>query len=186
MSFPRKQALAVAEELLAELCDSCWRIVVAGSLRRGKETVNDVEILFVPAIENLPDPADLFGQSIPVNLAERAIAALEASGRLSRRKNKDGVVGWGSLNKLAVHVASGIPVDLFATTEENWWVSLVVRTGSLETNLRLTQGARERGYTLLAYGPGIKNLATGQITPAYSEEDLFNLCGVPFAEPEDR
>lgn len=186
MTFPRVQALAVAEELLAELAGSCARIQIAGSLRRGKPTVGDVELLFVPRIEDLPDPADLFGQPIPVNLAERAIAALEASGRLSRRKNKDGVVGWGSLNKLAVHVASGIPVDLFATTEENWHVSLVVRTGSLETNLRLTQGARDRGRTLLAYGNGVKNLATGEITPADSERSVFEMCGVPFAEPEDR
>ena len=39
---------------------------------------------------------------------------------------------WGTLNKLAVHVGSGIPVDPFATTVERWFVSRVVRIGSKE------------------------------------------------------
>jgi hypothetical protein len=56
---------------------------------------------------------------------------------LTKRKNKNGVTTWGTLNKLATHATSGIGVDLFATTHDRWFVSLVVRTGSKETNLSL-------------------------------------------------
>lgn len=186
MSFPREQAMIIADYLLAELSIACTRIAIAGSLRRGKPMVNDIEVVFVPRIENEADPNDLFGKPVPVNLAERAIANLEAKGVLGRRRSADGKTSWGALNKLAVHTASNIPVDLFATTAENWWVSLVVRTGSLETNLRLTQGARDRGRTLLAYGNGVKNLATGEITPAESERAVFEMCGVKYLDPEER
>jgi hypothetical protein len=47
----------------------------------------------------------------------------------------------GALNKLPVHAASDVPVDLFATTTERWFVSLVVCMGSKERNTMLACSA---------------------------------------------
>lgn len=79
---------------------------------------------------------------------------------------------------------------------ENWWVSLVVRTGSKETNLRLTTGAQRLGRTLHAYGSGVTiNRAQtiggeahlpGSEIKATSEQAVFELCEVPYLEPEQR
>ena len=58
---------------------------------------------------------------------------------------------WGTLNKLAVHVGSDIAMDLFATTAERWFVSLVVRTGSKEMNTMLASSTLRRGMQLHMY-----------------------------------
>jgi hypothetical protein len=67
----------------------------------------------------------------------------------------------------------------------SWWVSLVIRTGGEETNLKLTNGALARGAHLNAYGAGI-TLQNKQIIPATSERHVFELCNVPYQEPEFR
>lgn len=176
--------MIVAAEICAAMKPACKQLVVAGSLRRRKAMIGDVEILYVGQFETRQHPEDMFA-SVTVNLADEAIAALEKSGVLERRKNVNGSETYGPKNKLMRHVQSGIPVDLFSTTSENWFVSLVIRTGSKETNLKLTTGAQKLGRTLNAYGAGV-TLDDGRIMPAASEEHVFKLCGVPFVEPRYR
>jgi DNA polymerase/3'-5' exonuclease PolX len=186
--FPRADAIAVAKELCNHLKSVCVSdyLVVAGSLRRGAQEVGDVEILFVPLSAD-GVRSDMFSPPPKVNLADMVINQLCSAEILKHRRTVDGTrdAGWGPKNKLAVHVASGIPADLFATTEANWFVSLVIRTGPKDLNLKLTTGALRRGYTLNAYGAGITD-SGGQVTPATSERHVFELCGVPYAEPKDR
>lgn len=153
-----------------------------GSIRRRKATVSDIELLFVPRMSEVPD--DLFNTA-KVNLAEQIIERWLQNGLLAKRPNSNGHFSWGPQNKLAVHVPSGIPVDLFATTERKWYVSLVIRTGSRETNLRLTNGAIRMGGTLHAYGSGF-SWKDGTNTDAACEEDVFRLAGVPYLEPHRR
>lgn len=182
--FPRAIGLVVAAEICAALKPVCKKLIIAGSLRRGKPTIGDVEILYVGEFEIRQDPNDMFA-SINVNLADEAIASLEKSGVLERRKNVNGSEMYGPKNKLMRHVASGIPVDLFSTTTENWFVSLVIRTGSKETNLKLTTGAQKLGCSLNAYGSGL-TLEDGRVMPAMSEQHVFKLCGVHYLEPHER
>jgi DNA polymerase/3'-5' exonuclease PolX len=90
-------------------------------------------------------------------------------------------------DKLATHTASGLNVDLFATTRERWFVSLVVRTGSWEMNTQLAASALRRGLKLhVGVNAAIERTATGaQILPQ-SEREVFELCGVPYRDPQDR
>lgn len=180
--FPRAAALSVAEKLQARLAPVCLRIAIAGSLRRLKSEVGDIELLYVPRHELCAD--GLFDKR-SVDLADEEITRMLADFTLARRPNIKGAFTWGPSNKLAVDVASGIPVDLFATTEAKWWVSLVVRTGSKETNLRLTTGANKQGATLNAYGSGV-TWSDGSQTAATSERHVFELCGLPYIDPEFR
>ena len=48
--FPRAAAIAVARELCEALKPHCERLIVAGSLRRMKQQVGDVEIVYIPKI----------------------------------------------------------------------------------------------------------------------------------------
>lgn len=180
--WPHKAAWTVAEELAAALVPFVDRITIAGSLRRQKPTVGDIELLFVPRHETRQ--ADMFATE-QVDLAGEQIERLLITGEITKRPSKTGAFTWGPKNKLALH-RSGIAVDFFATTLENWWVSLVVRTGGKETNLSLTTGAQNLGRSLNAYGCGVTNRRTGEITPATSEEHVFQLCGVPYLSPEQR
>ena len=180
--FPRAAALAIAGELVAELEPFCQRIEIAGSIRRRKPEVGDIEILHVSRIEDRQ--VDMFSKA-PVDVAAEKIDQMLAAGVIAKRANVRGHFTWGPQNKLAVHVASGIPVDFFSTSLERWWVALVIRTGSRETNLRLTTGALAQQRTLHAYGSGV-TCQGGQTIDANSEEEVFQMCGVDFLPPHER
>lgn len=180
--YPHAEALKVAEELQAAIAPACYRIAIAGSLRRLRPMVGDIELLYVPIVTQRPD--GLFDMR-NVDVTDEVIEGFLNKGILEKRPNINGHFTWGSRNKLARHVASGIPVDLFGTNEANWIVSLVIRTGSKETNLALTTGAQKQGASLNAYGSGV-TWSDGTVTPATSEEHVFQMCKVPYREPKDR
>lgn len=180
--YHREDALKVARELQAMLAPACERIAIVGSLRRGKAEVHDAELLFVPRYSERPE--DMFSSRV-VDVADEVCEKLLKDGVLAKRPNVNGHFAWGESNKLAIHVASGMPVDLFATQPNRWYVSLVIRTGSKDTNLRLTTGAMKLGRKLNAYGTGV-TMPDGSVVPAHSEEHVFWLCNVPYIPPDKR
>lgn len=180
--YPLPLALNVAKELLAYLDPVTERLEICGSVRRRRAEVSDLELLYIPRLEETRE--DFFRtSSLPAT--ERAIQALLDRGILAKRPNVNGYFAWGPQNKLAVHATSGLPVDLFLTKPENWFVSLVIRTGPKELNLRLIEGAARRGLKLHAYGSGFTD-RFGNTVHVTSEEDLFEKCGVPYLDPCDR
>lgn len=182
--WPLAQAEPIARELAAQLAPACERIEIAGSIRRRRPDVGDIEIVYVPRWQNdVPDPADFFRHT-SVNLADAAIEALERSGVLGRRTNTLGREMFGERNKLMVHLASGMPVDLFATTEDCWWNYLVCRTGGAENNVRIAVAARRRGCKWTPCGSGF--LTPQGMAPMHSEEEVFVFAGLPWLPPESR
>lgn len=188
--IPREQALKVARTLYDILSPFCERCKVVGSLRRGKRTVSDIELLYIPKMA--PDPETFFNALLGdtaasmISMADLTLDRLVKDGVLAKRLSSAGTTAWGELNKLAIHVESKIPVDFFATTQERWWVSLVVRTGGKVNNLRLANSALQKGLHLNAYGAGFTDKRTGEKIPANSEEEVFSIAGVPYARPEFR
>lgn len=179
--YPRDKALEVANSLVRLLGPWCERIVIAGSLRRGKKEVGDVELLMIPKYETRPVDMFISGNFDP---ADEYLNSLLLPGLIKKRPSKIGVFTWGPKNKLAIHSETGIPVDFFTTNLECWFVALVIRTGSLETNLKLTNGAIAKGGTLHAYG-GFTDRYGRTVYPK-SEREVFELCGVQYLEPEER
>lgn len=175
-------AWAVATEIVSRLRPLCSRIEVAGSLRRGKREVSDVEIVYVPRCQ--ARQVDLFSASV-VSLADEEIDRMVAEGTLVPRLNVKGVATWGQKNKLAVH-RGGVPVDLFATTEAAWWNYLVCRTGPASLNQRIATEALRRGYRWQPYGEGFMRESDGAIFPMQSEEEVFAFVGLAFALPGHR
>jgi DNA polymerase/3'-5' exonuclease PolX len=151
--WPRATGLEVAEQVLALLAPACERIAVAGSLRRGKPDVGDVEVIYIPRVVRWPDPADMFAE-MEVNLAEMLIVDGLGIGFLMKRLNAEGREAWGPKNKLARHVQTGMPVDLFAATEANWFNYLVCRKGPAESNGAIASEAQRRGWKWNPYGSG--------------------------------
>lgn len=180
---PYKAAMDVAESLVAELGKHCERIQIAGSLRRGKAQVGDIEILYIPFWDVRAKPGEFFEKE-PYALTDRVFQWWLDSGLITKRLSKDGVPAWGAQNKLGVHARTGIPVDFFGTTLSNWWMSLVIRTGSKETNIRLATGAKRLGRHLHPYGSGVSE--HGTMITATSEEHVFALCGVAYLPPHKR
>ncbi|MBN2133635.1 MAG: hypothetical protein JW741_29305 [Sedimentisphaerales bacterium] len=180
--WPYEDAAPVARELCAALKPVTTRLCVAGSLRRGSPFVGDIEILFIPATEDRQ--VDLF-DAAPVDLAAEKVDLMVRRGLLAKRLSVNGVASWGPKNKLAVHVASGIPVDLFTATEGNWWNYLVCRTGPAALNKRICTLAQAKGWKWNPYGEGFTGPA-GQAVAVTSEEEVFEFVGLPFKRPADR
>lgn len=186
LKYPRAAALAVARELCDALKPVTTRLMVAGSLRRRKSEVGDVEILYLGRSALLPDPNDLLGHQIETNLADALINGWVDAGRISKRPNKNGVIAWGGQNKLAVHVASGIPVDFFQTTPDGWWSLVVCRTGSAANNVRICNAAIARGLRWNPYH-GFEDRKSGaMLHVARCEQDVFTRVGLAHVEPWKR
>lgn len=183
--FPRALALSVARGLMDLLEPYCvpGRLAIAGSLRRGRALVGDVEICYVSKVGDIAKPGEMF--AAPGLLADAFINELRG-GKLEARLSELGKETWGALNKLAVHKATELPVDLFREPNEaDWWRTLVIRTGPKDFNLRLIASARARGLSVHAYGPGITD-GEGQPVACGSEADFLEICGLGWIEPKDR
>ena len=166
------QAKQIAEEVMARLEPSCERIVIAGSIRRERPYVGDIELLCIPRCNGFVDQLD------------RSVEALIKQGILDFRRNKLGSKVYGPKNKLLLHVPTGFGVDIFSTTEECWAVSLVVRTGGAETNKRIASEALKKGWRWHAYGRGFTT-PDGEII-CRSEQEVFKAVGLPYLEPWER
>jgi DNA polymerase (family 10) len=182
--FPYGEALAVANELADELRPACERIEVVGSVRRHKMEVGDIELLYVSKFQERPSRTDLFAR-VNASIADDVIAYWERAGCMKRRLNSKGSEVFGEKNKLMLHVASGIPVDLFITTLPNWWNSLVCRTGPAESNIEICKAAQFRGWKWNPYGPGFSH-DDGETREMHSEEEIFRFVGMPYFEPDKR
>jgi len=161
-------AKAIAEELISLLSPCCNRIAIAGSIRRQKPDVGDIELLLIPRGDCLDNVLkDLMGKEI-----------------LAMRLNKRGSRTYGPQNKLMVHLPSGIGVDIFSTSEENWGMALFVRTGPKEWNIKAMSRFRQLGMQGHAYG-GV-TLRNGLPFECPTEVLVFNLLGWPYTPPEKR
>ena len=166
------RARAIAEEIMGLLDGSCDRKEIAGSIRRRKPDVGDIEILCIPRFDGGADSLD------------RRVQGLMFQGVLIYRLNKLGRKVYGPKNKLMLHVPSRIGVDIFSTAEECWPVSLVVRTGGKVTNQRIATAAIRKDWHLQAYGAGFST-PQGDIV-CKSERDVFEFAGLRYLEPWER
>lgn len=184
--WPHSQAFAVAYGILEALQPACERIEIAGSLRRKRPTVGDIEIVYVPWIKMIPDPDDLLQTLVRTNLADKEIARLQKIAVLERRLDANARETFGEQNKLMVHF-SGIPVDLFATTIDNWFNYLVCRTGPSALNIKIASGARQHGWKWHPYSFGFTSIRGVECNFRVTcEEDVFRIAGLPYLPPEER
>ena len=182
--FEGAAALRLAERLRERLAPCCERVEIAGSLRRGRPTVGDIELLYIPRFDSVR--YDLFSLRVINLVDEGPLAELLRGGELAKRPNSRGAETWGERNKLARHVLSGTPLDLFATCEACWHNYLVCRTGPAALNVEIAQRARARGHKWNPYGPGFTRLADQSIVRMASEREVFEFVGLPWREPSER
>lgn len=201
--FPAEEAKAVVRELLPHLEPACAKdaegkpwLRVAGSLRRRKAEVGDIELVYCPAFG--PVKEGLFTRE--GDLTEAVLEELCLKRVIEPRVNATGGIAWGKQNKLARHCASGIPIDFFSIQVPRFWNYLVCRTGSKETNMRIAQAAQARGLSWAPYHGGFTvedlekasaalnrtDISSGGLVLAKSEQDVFTLAGLPYLEPWQR
>jgi DNA polymerase/3'-5' exonuclease PolX len=204
MQFPRDVVEAVFADLWRlfdpapalgcpdALCD---RLCAVGGFRRQKREMKDLELLIIPRFRDRTDPGDLFGAPKPTNVTLAYVDELVARGVLAKRAKCDGSVSaWGESNRHAQHCASGLPIDLFFATPENWFNRLVVTTGPRESNVRLAAAARkmspawewevgEAGFVPLG---GTWATCPQTRRTMRSEREVFEFVGFEYLPPEAR
>lgn len=176
--WPLAEAEGIAGALVADLLPVCRRIEVAGSVRRRKDLVGDIEIVAIPRYE----PAGLFGDC----LANRLWEHLHQSGayRFSKGDNPD-----GRYYQLALPAHPDLQVDLFLAQPENWGLILLVRTGSAEFSAAmLARWKRVQGIGREGAGSVDGRLVTrdGAVVSTPEEETVFRLLGLVSVPPERR
>jgi len=159
--------LGTASDLAAGLIDRLQgsgpfaRIEAAGSLRRGRETIGDLDLL---AVATRP---------------EDAAAAAEAFVSLS---DVDEVLAHGE-TKSSVRLASGVQVDLRIVPEASFGAALQYFTGSQAHNIALRKRAVARGWKLSEYGLFD---ADGQILAGANEAGVYEALDLQVIPPELR
>jgi DNA polymerase (family 10) len=157
-------ALDLAEDLVAEIgaVPGCKKCDYAGSLRRMRETVGDIDILATAA-----DSAPL-------------MAAL-----LARPEVAD-VIGSGT-TKTSIRTGKGLQVDLRVVKPADWGAALVYFTGSRAHNIKLRGRAVKEGLKLSEYG--LFEVETGKKLASRTEKEVYAALGLPWIPPalrEDR
>ncbi len=161
---PLGTAWPIAQEILAELAklDGVSQTAVAGSLRRMKESIGDIDLLVA---------------------AEESTAVMDTFVNLPQVES---VSGHGS-TKSSVTLVNGLQVDLRVLPAERWGTLLSYFTGSKDHNVRLREMALKKGLSLNehAFTPGDGH---EEIICA-TEEAVYQALDLPYILPtlrEDR
>jgi len=172
-------AMQTAQAVGTHLAAYIDRFAIAGSLRRGKPWVHDVDLVCIPKIVMMPARRPtLFLTQEPVNQVGLKLLKFNDEHVIT-----DLVIG----EKLArfTWIESGVPVDIYFADESTWHTILLIRTGSKEHNFCLCKIAAAMGGRLHADGRGLE-LSDGTFAKITSEEDIFQLLGTAFRKPGER
>jgi len=163
--FELKEAKAIAESLVEILKPHCYRIEIAGSIRREKPEVKDIEIVAIPK----PYQTGLF---------EDGLAEI-----VNRWQKVKGELEYGKTKYTQRILPEGIKLDLFFAEEKNWGLILAIRTGSAEYSHQvLAKRWVELGYN----SEGGHLYQNGKHYEVREEIDLFKRLGIPYTIPKDR
>jgi len=149
-------AQKLAEQIIEQIRPHCERIEVAGSIRRKKSEVRDIDIVLIPK---------------PL-LWHRITATLQ--------RNMDAkAVKRGDI--IAQLTVKDVNADLYSATEQTWGALLLIRTGSAERNINLSKRALSMGMKLTHSGL----VKSGKVI-ASTEKEIFEALGLSYIEPEER
>lgn len=156
---PLGEVLPLAEEIVEILKKESpvENISVAGSIRRRKETVKDIDILITSK-----QPEKVMKKVIDLPMVEEIIAFGET--------------------KTSVRLKTGIQMDIRVVEPESWGAALAYFTGSKAHNIRVRELALEKGLKVNEYGVfrGEQRIA------GKTEEEVYQVIGLPFIPPELR
>jgi DNA polymerase (family X) len=152
----------VASELIPYLSETggIEKIAAAGSLRRGKDTIGDLDLLVTGP------------------------GAAQALDRFVQHPKAHSVLGKGP-NKASIQYGlEGLQVDLRALPHESYGAAMQYFTGSKEHNILVRSRALKLGFTLNEYG--LFRLDDETRVAGETEEEVYAALGLPWIPPELR
>ncbi len=166
--FLLDRATDEAEKLSSYIreCDSVESVTAAGSLRRGRDTIGDVDLL-VTMRPGHDKQADVD------NVAEYILKYPGIDTHLARGENK-----------VSVRLGSGLQVDVRLLDKKSFGAALLYFTGSKEHNVVLRGRANDMGWTLNEYA--LTTLKGGRTVAGKTEEEIYAKLKLAYIEPELR
>ena len=140
------------------------RVTPAGSLRRGRETVGDLDLLVTG----------------PACAPEHTTAAVEY---VAAYPGIHDIIAKGE-NKVSFHLSSGLQVDVRLLPTASYGAALQYFTGSKAHNVALRQRALKLGYTLSEWA--LARLDNDSLVAAATEEEIYAALGMDWIPPELR
>lgn len=185
MSFQLSYAQQQAFVLVQQMSPFCHRIEVAGSIRRDKPEVKDIEVVAIPKWGERPGPG-LFADPEPFNLLHEWAIASPADH--SVRWIKTGVpdpVDWVPKAEGKYWrglMPDGMKLDLFLASPANWGAILLIRTGSADFSQAVVTHAKATGR------PCKDGSFTLDGTPVETPEeaDVFAFLRLAWVDPQGR
>ena len=170
--IPLSEAKRIAEDIIKVLAPLCERIEIAGSARRKKAEVGDIELVAIPKPSH-----DMFGNELPDHLLD--FASWHLLGRVESNGHK--------YKKIILD--AGPQLDLFIVTPPaQWGVIFMIRTGPAEYGHAIVtprvHGGLLPSHLRVREGAIWLNELAPLETP--EESDVYNLLGIPYVEPEAR
>jgi len=154
------------------------RVEVAGSFRRRRETVGDLDVLATCA-----SPVDRPGRSprSKARPAKETDSVAQVMDQLAAYEGVASVLARGD-TKMTVRLKNGLQLDLRVVPEESFGAALQYFTGSKAHSIEMRRRAQDRGLKLNEYGVfrGSKRIA------GKTEEEVYRAVGVPWIPPELR
>ena len=141
------------------------KITPAGSLRRGRDTVGDLDILVT-------------GQATTTEVGRQ-----QAIAYVAKYPPLMDVIASGD-NKISFHLRSGLQVDVRLLPPESFGAAMQYFTGSKAHNVALRQRALKMGYTLNEYS--LSSLETQQPAAGKTEEEIYSKLKLDYIAPEMR
>jgi DNA polymerase/3'-5' exonuclease PolX len=197
--MPLAEAFEIAQELRSEIGDVCKFVVIAGSVRREKTEVGDIELVIIPRYKTVQ--ADMFGEGgLAENQLENHLRKMASQGILTPRLKEDrrSKIAWfGKDTKdesryIAANYQGQIGVDFFVVLPDrlDWfgW-TLLLRTGPDKAN-RLLVTSKDKG----GLKPGRLHIDDGKVFDLEDnrylklerEEDVFAAWGLAYVPPTRR
>jgi len=162
------QARRWADKIAAELAPFCEKIEIAGSIRRRRPEVHDIDLVILTDKQ----------AAVNARLSRNAVDAEACGPRHTMVRLANGVL-------VDAYFAGYHQQDFFRDDpcSTNWGSVLLCRTGPKEYNVRLAQRARARGMRWVL-GAGI--YSEGRLVASDTEQDIYRVLALPYARPEDR
>jgi DNA polymerase/3'-5' exonuclease PolX len=181
---PRLLAVRAADALLEALRPACARIEVAGSIRRGRPVVGDIEIVCIP----LPT-YNLLGEPTPITLVDHALTDLGVPFSKNGPAYKQFQFNYVHLLDNVGHAPGPLTftVDLFLVTPETWGMQYIIRTGDADFSRLMVTPRFHNGLCPNHLHVGYGRLHHGDtVLETPEERDVFALYGLPYVEPAER
>lgn len=173
------RAKVLADKIKASLSPACERIEIAGSIRRRKGTVGDIEIVAIPRLcPDLEAQLSLFGEPPKmVSSLDLLLIKLLRDKPTFVRGDKDGDRYKNFLIETDED-GSQVGLDLFLTTKAQWGYILALRTGPGDFNRAWVTQKSKGGLLPDDYRfDGGWLWRSGQRVDTPSEQDIFDLIG---------